>query len=49
MTVEAYCMKCRKKQSVKDPVQSLTKNGKPLVKGTCPSCGSTICRIGKAE
>lgn len=49
MSVEAYCMKCKEKKTMKDPAESLTKNGKPITKGTCPVCGSTICRIGSTK
>ena len=49
MAIEAYCMKCKEKKTMKDPVESTTKNGKPITKGTCPDCGSTICRIGAAQ
>ena len=37
------------KKEMKDPVESLTKNGKPITKGKCPDCGTTICRIGAAK
>ena len=49
MAVEAYCMKCKEKRAMKDPKEGTTKNGKPITKGTCPVCGSTICRIGAAK
>lgn len=49
MAVEAYCMKCKKKKVIKDPVESTTKNGRPIVKGTCPDCGTVICRIGSGK
>ena len=49
MAVEAYCMKCKEKKTMKDPVAGTTKNGKPITKGTCPVCGSTICRIGSMK
>lgn len=49
MKVEAYCMKCREKKAMENPQASKTSNGKPITKGTCPVCGSTICRIGAAK
>lgn len=49
MAIEAYCMKCKEKKEMKNPVEGTTKNGKPITKGTCPVCGSTICRIGAAK
>ena len=44
--IEAYCMKCKAKKVMADPTEGTTKNGKPIVKGKCPDCGTTICRIG---
>ena len=35
--IEAYCVKCKAKKEMKDPVESLTKNGKPITKGKCPT------------
>lgn len=49
MAIEAYCMKCKAKKEMKDPQEGLTKNGKPIVKGTCPDCGTTICKIGATK
>lgn len=49
MSVEAYCMKCKEKKEMQNPAESTTKNGKPITKGSCPVCGSTICRIGAAK
>lgn len=49
MEIEAYCVKCKEKKIMKDPVEGVTKNGKPILKGICPDCGSTICRIGAVK
>lgn len=49
MAIEAYCVKCKAKKIMVDPVESTTKNGKPITKGKCPDCGTTICRIGAAK
>ena len=49
MAIEAYCVKCKAKKIMKDPVEGVTKNGKPITKGKCPDCGTTICRIGVAK
>ena len=49
MAIEAYCVKCKAKKVMKDPVEGTTKNGKPITKGKCPDCGTTICRIGKVK
>jgi len=43
-----YCVKCKAKQSVKEGSKTETtmKNGRPMGKGTCEACGTTICVIG---
>ena len=43
---EAYCVKCRKKVEMKDPKETKTKRGTKMMKGKCPDCGTTVCRIG---
>ena len=43
---EAYCVKCRKKVEMKDPQQVTMQNGRPATRGTCPTCGTSIFRIG---
>jgi len=44
--VQAYCMKCKKKVEMKSPKKTTTKRGTPMLKGVCPFCGTTVCRIG---
>ncbi len=44
----AYCLKCRAKREMRNPQQVTLKNGRPATKGTCPSCGTAMYRIGKA-
>jgi hypothetical protein len=44
--VEAYCVKCRKKVEMKNPVAVTLKNGKPATKGICSVCGTGVFRIG---
>ncbi len=46
-TVTAYCMKCRTKQTMKDPKPVTMKNGKPAKTGACAVCGTTVFRIGE--
>lgn len=46
MKIKAYCVKCREKKEMVDPQEGFTRNGKPIAKGKCPDCGTTICRIG---
>ena len=47
--VEAYCVKCREKRAIKNPVETTLKNGRPAVKGTCPECNTGVFRIGKLQ
>ena len=49
MAIEAYCVKCKAKKEMQNPVEGVTKNGKPIMKGTCPDCGGKICRIGAVK
>lgn len=44
--MKGYCVKCRKKVEIKNPVKSKTKKGTVMHKGKCPACGTTVCRIG---
>jgi hypothetical protein len=44
----AYCLKCRAKREMRNPQPVTLKNKRPATKGTCPSCGTTMYRIGKA-
>ena len=45
--VTAYCVKCKKKVTMKDPKAITMKNGRPAKKGTCPKCKTKVFRIGK--
>jgi len=44
--MKGYCMKCKKKVEMKNPKNFTTKRGTAMVKGVCPVCGTTVCRIG---
>lgn len=46
--MEAYCVKCKAKKEMKNPVEGVTKNGRIIYKDKCPDCGTTINRIGGA-
>ena len=46
-TMQAYCMKCRKKVDIKGPQNVTLKNKRPATQGTCPDCGTKVFRIGK--
>jgi pimeloyl-ACP methyl ester carboxylesterase len=42
---EAYCVKCRKKQEMRDGRHIVTKNGRNAMEGTCPVCGTRLFRF----
>ena len=47
--MKGYCVKCKSKKEIKDPVEVTMKNGRKAMKGKCPACGTGIFRIlGKA-
>ncbi len=43
---EAYCVKCKKKVTMKDGKETKTSRGTKMMKGKCPHCNITVCRIG---
>jgi len=43
--VEGRCMKCRIQVEMQNPQETMTKNGLKMAKGTCPNCGTTVCRM----
>ena len=42
---EAYCVKCKAKKEMKDGKETTMKNGRQMMQGVCPDCGTTICKI----
>lgn len=48
-SIEAYCVKCKTKRKIKDPEETIMKNGRPAVKGTCSICNCKVFRIGKMK
>lgn len=45
-TLQAYCVKCRTKRDLLEPVAVYTKTGTPGSKGACPVCGTNLFRMG---
>lgn len=45
MEVLAYCVKCRKTQTVANATVKETANGRRLAQGTCPVCGTKVTRF----
>ena len=47
--VEGRCMKCKQNREMKDPKETVMKNGMKAMKGTCVKCGTSMFKIvGKA-
>ncbi len=44
--VEAYCVKCKAKQQMREPKEVTMKNGKKATQGICPICGTKMFKIG---
>jgi len=47
--MEAYCVKCRSKKEMKNAKAVTMKNGKAATKGVCPTCGTSMFRIGSSQ
>lgn len=47
--VTAYCVRCKTKKPVKDPILTIMKNGRPAAKGTCHDCGTGLYSIRKSS
>ena len=46
---EAYCVRCKIKRAIKNPVDTIMKNGRPAVKGICSVCECKVFRIVKMK
>jgi DNA topoisomerase-1 len=47
--MEAYCMKCKTKREMHDPVAQFNAKGSPVTIGICPVCGTKLYRMGKTD
>ncbi len=45
MEFVGYCVKCRKQQQIKQGTVQKTSKGRPMAKGPCPTCGTTVTRF----
>lgn len=43
----AYCVRCRRKVSIKDPHQVVFANQREAIGGICPACGTKVFKTGK--
>jgi len=46
---EAYCVKCKTKRIIKNPEETIIKNGRPAIRGICSVCGCKVFRITKMK
>jgi len=46
LQIEGYCLKCREKRIIQEPVAEYSASGSPGTRGTCPVCGGTIYKMG---
>ena len=45
MAEVGYCVKCKAKKEIANATKVTMKNGRPAIKGTCPTCGTVMYRI----
>ena len=45
--LQGYCLKCKEKRTIQNPVAEWAANGSPATRGTCPVCGGTIYLRGR--
>lgn len=47
--MEAYCMKCKARREMLQPVATFNAAGSPITRGTCAVCGTSLFRTGRTE
>lgn len=47
--MEAYCVKCKSKREMNNPVAAFNAISAPVTKGTCTVCGTKMNRMGRTE
>jgi DNA topoisomerase-1 len=47
--MEAYCMKCKTKREMKDPVAGFNAKGSPVNIAVCSECGTKLYRMGRTD
>jgi len=47
--MEAYCMKCKTKREMNDPVASFNAKASPVTIGVCSVCGTKLYRMGGTD
>jgi DNA topoisomerase I len=47
--LEAYCVKCKEKREIQDPIASFNARSTPVTTGTCAVCGTKLYRMGRTD
>lgn len=47
--MKGYCVKCKATKEMKDPVEKVAKNGRAMMCGTCPACGTKMTKFVAAS
>lgn len=47
--MEAYCVRCKTKHEIKNPIATFTAQGTAATRGECPVCGTTLFRMGSTS
>ena len=47
--MEAYCVKCKEKREIQNPVAGFNSRSTPVTTGTCKVCGTKLYRMGRTE
>lgn len=47
--MEAYCLKCKQKREMVNPIASFTVRGGAITKGECAVCGTNISKMGLTD
>lgn len=47
--MEAYCVRCKTKREMINPVADFNVSGAPVTRGVCAVCGTKMVRIGRTE
>src|SRR5919107_1035539 len=47
--MEAYCMKCKTKRVMQDPVAMFNAKGSPVTVGVCTVCGTKLYKMGRTQ
>lgn len=46
---QAYCVRCKDQREVKNAEMVTLKNGRPALKGTCATCGTSAMKFLKKQ